>query len=226
MKDRLPILTLAVASILSIMSPAGGTKTPYEGPPWNTSQIGIAAEDRGSYHYSIALCADPTMGFPWNTAGIARHARIADAINVWNGINGELRYYLSSTACGILEANGTNTIRVRMGPLDGALGHTVPGTAGFCFEPWGNLCYHNEQMTFDSSLPAGTTWNTTIQPADKGQYDFESAVIHELGHSTWCNRHSTDPADVMYRQLTPGTTRWILSANDQLCYQHYYGTTH
>ncbi len=73
-----------------------------------------------------------------------------------------------------------------MGPLDGALGHTVPGFAGFCFEPWGNLCYRNEQMTFDSSLPAGTTWNTTIQPAGEGQYDFESAVIHELGHSTWC----------------------------------------
>lgn len=226
MKDRLPVLTLAVASILSIMAPAGGSTTPYEGPPWNTSQIGISAEEFGGYRYSIALCTDPTMGFPWDTAGIPRHARIADAIEVWNGINGELRYYLSPTACSALEANGTNTIRVKMGPLDGALGHTVPGIAGFCFEPWGNLCYNNEQMTFDSSLPAGTSWNTTTNPAGEQEYDFESAVIHELGHSTWCTRHSTDLADVMYRRLPPGTTKRLLSANDQLCYKHYYGSTH
>ena len=65
------------------------------------------------------------------------------------------------------------------------------------------------------NLASGWNWYTGSDPTQigPGQYDFETIVMHELGHAFGLGE-SADPASVMYYQLAPGVVRNGLTAGD------------
>src|SRR5437870_2482087 len=60
-------------------------------------------------------------------------------------------------------------------------------------------------------------WYLGSDPAaiGSGQYDFQTAVTHELGHALGL-AHSPDPASVMYFSLSPATVKRDLSPSDMV----------
>jgi hypothetical protein len=80
------------------------------------------------------------------------------------------------------------------GAADGVLGCTVAG-----------------QIT----LLTGWNWYTGSDPSviGAGQYDFETIVMHELGHAIGLG-HSGDTNSVMYAYLAPGQTRRVVTTAD------------
>jgi hypothetical protein len=80
------------------------------------------------------------------------------------------------------------------GAADGVLGCTVAG-----------------QIT----LLTGWNWYTGADPSaiGAGQYDFETIVMHELGHAIGLG-HSGDTNSVMYAYLAPGQTHRVVTTAD------------
>jgi hypothetical protein len=65
------------------------------------------------------------------------------------------------------------------------------------------------------TLLTGWNWFTGADPTTIGsdQYDFETIVMHELGHAIGLG-HSGDTNSVMYAYLAPGQTRRVVTAAD------------
>jgi hypothetical protein len=65
------------------------------------------------------------------------------------------------------------------------------------------------------TLIQGWSWYAGSDPSQVGaeQYDFQTVVTHELGHSLGLG-HRADPASVMYATLAPGTARRALATAD------------
>jgi hypothetical protein len=65
------------------------------------------------------------------------------------------------------------------------------------------------------TLIAGWDWYAGSDPSQIGatQFDFQTAVTHELGHSLGLG-HNADPASVMYPELVPGQIKRTLTAGD------------
>jgi hypothetical protein len=71
------------------------------------------------------------------------------------------------------------------------------------------------EMPGQITLVFGWNWYTGSDAAavGSGQYDLETAVVHELGHSLGLG-HSSDPNSVMYATLTTGVSRRALTTAD------------
>jgi hypothetical protein len=65
------------------------------------------------------------------------------------------------------------------------------------------------------TLLTGWNWFMGADPTTiaAGQYDFETIVMHELGHAIGLG-HSGDTGSVMYAYLAPGQTRRVVTAAD------------
>lgn len=65
------------------------------------------------------------------------------------------------------------------------------------------------------SILSGWDWYTGADPSQIGQqqFDFQTVVMHELGHAIGLN-HSSDSSSVMYDSLTPGLAGRTLSSLD------------
>jgi hypothetical protein len=65
------------------------------------------------------------------------------------------------------------------------------------------------------TLVSGWNWftGTSATAVGAGQYDFETIVMHELGHALGLG-HSADSASVMFASLAAGTARRTLSVAD------------
>src|SRR5262249_54685579 len=84
-----------------------------------------------------------------------------------------------------------------------ALGGTAQGVLG---------CTTNaDQVT----MIQGWNWYAGADPTQvgSGQYDFETAVVHELGHVLGLG-HSSDSTPVMYASLATGTANRVLTTAD------------
>jgi hypothetical protein len=65
------------------------------------------------------------------------------------------------------------------------------------------------------TMLTGWSWFTGADPTTigAGQYDFETIVMHELGHAVGLG-HSGDTGSVMYAYLSPGQTRRVVTTAD------------
>jgi hypothetical protein len=65
------------------------------------------------------------------------------------------------------------------------------------------------------SIVTGWNWYTGVSPTQVGasQYDFETAVIHELGHALGLE-HSHNPASAMFATLAPGVAHRMITVGD------------
>lgn len=226
MGRRLLALLIAVSTLLTMAAPVSADAG---GPSWSTIHRGYLTRVGGAYKHYIPVCLETSVYGPtWNVSLHPNHARMVNAIDTWNAIGGELFYYPYSVTCQSLRDGGGPFLSIRklsQSPLG-----TTTGTGTFCVEKWSNSCSKEVVITYDST-PAYPWWTGYSAPPD-GTYDFWSLMLHELGHSMRCggdNQHSPNSADVMYATLGHhgvDDRKIILTANDKLCYTHYYGTTH
>jgi hypothetical protein len=84
------------------------------------------------------------------------------------------------------------------GFADGVLGCETPGTD-----------------STEITLIQGWNWYAGADPTaiQAGQFDFETVVMHELGHALGLG-HSADPTSVMYATLAPGMANRNLTVAD------------
>jgi hypothetical protein len=115
-------------------------------------------------------------------------ARIQDAINAWDAILSPYNVTITEVSDPIL-AN----LVIDIGTTS-ACGGVASGVLG---------CYNapNSEIT----MIQGWNWYTGADPTQigAGQYDFETTVLHELGHALSLG-HSTNPSSPMYQTLATG----------------------
>ncbi|KAB2809984.1 T9SS type A sorting domain-containing protein [Phaeocystidibacter luteus] len=68
-------------------------------------------------------------------------------------------------------------------------------------------------VELDMTVDDGTTFHFGSGAPIPGQFDFESVVVHELGHGHQLN-HVIDSSDIMYYGLAPQVVRRALGTND------------
>ena len=92
----------------------------------------------------------------------------------------------------------------------GILGRTTSYYRG-CFKPNGQLAFtlHEIDMQFDDAA----TWQFGPAPAAGPQFDFESVVVHELGHAHQL-AHVILPGAVMHYAVARAQTNRLISPND------------
>jgi hypothetical protein len=125
-------------------------------------------------------------------------ARIQDAINAWDAVLSPYSVTINEisdpTLANIVIDAGTTS----------ACGGAANGVLGCYNEP-------NAEIT----MIQGWNWYAGSDPSQigPGQYDFETTVLHELGHALGLGG-STDPGSPMFETLAPGTTHRIVSTQD------------
>jgi uncharacterized repeat protein (TIGR01451 family) len=99
------------------------------------------------------------------------------------------------------------------GGADAAIHITLADTTDLGGVPEGILGL--EESGGAITIVSGWNWYTGADPALIGadQYDFQTTVTHELGHSLGLG-HSTDPNSPMYWSLPTGVTRRSLTTSD------------
>jgi hypothetical protein len=125
-------------------------------------------------------------------------ARIQDAVNAWNAIlapyNVTITEVSDPTLANIVIDTSTTS----------ACGGAASGVLGCYNEPNGEI-----------TLVQGWNWYAGADPAQIGtsQYDFETTVLHELGHALGLGG-STNPSSPMYETLASGAAFRTVTTQD------------
>jgi Secretion system C-terminal sorting domain/IPT/TIG domain len=96
------------------------------------------------------------------------------------------------------------------------IGNELPaGTLARCYYYWygcggGNFWFVSE---LDMAVDDGTAWEFGPAAPTGALYDFESVMLHELGHGHQLS-HVIDPLDVMHYSTVNGVSKRILNTNN------------
>jgi hypothetical protein len=227
---RVATLFLAVALLL-LASPGAARAAITNTDPW-IYQI------EGGWNHFVRVC---DVGYPSN--GDVEQ-RIIDAFVEWEEINGELNFGwndISDSACNDYMANDPRPwIKVTNGLLSGdTLGQTnnnwVNGSGRIynCLITIDSNTLADWQHYYTESSGGYGAWYFGSGSPPAGQIDFESVLVHEIGHCLAVDGHLDAPSSaVMYGCLNPtcgnpeGIEKDERTASDTPLYSNMYGTTH
>jgi hypothetical protein len=151
----------------------------------------------GSASAGALLAGDLTLAVDSSAGNFTADelARVDDAVAAINTVVGAY----GVTIVEVSAADSAATV-LQIAPTT-ALGGAAEGVLG-CED--GNI-----------TLVSGWNWYTGASPSvvGAGQYDFETIVMHELGHALGLG-HSADTGSVMFATLAPGEARRSLSVAD------------
>jgi len=145
------------------------------------------------------LLAGDLQLFVDNTAGnltADELARIADAVGI---LNAALQPYSVQVSLVSDQALANEVLNVSPNSAAGSYADGVLGS----------------QSSGVITIVQGWDWYAGSAPSaiGAGQYDFETAVVHEIGHALGLG-HSGDASSVMFAALAAGTARRQMTAND------------
>lgn len=192
MKRKLLVLITTLGILLALPS----TALAHGAVPQNNGIIPWAPPGSGGNH-TIGVCLDSSFygGGTWNL-GDPAHARLYEATQTWHNIYG-VQALVTAGSGGAYACPGpdhrltvytkTNTqYPFRVGDIcqpEGGSPTKMCKTAhnsAICWgEPWGNLCQGNKALyTNDYYL-----WYVGTGTPTAGSWDFETGLLHELGHA-------------------------------------------
>ena len=151
------------------------------------------------YHFNNTFAANTAAGEAFSRA-----------VSTWKCITDIHWTQGSNTGINVASNDGVSVIKWSTGEISYP---TLGQYNGFFFASSGNTewCAEEFDIIF---LPdgQGVTWHfgTTQPPA--GRTDFESTVVHELGHALMLG-HVSDPSAIMYPSSSAGTSNRIPDAN-------------
>jgi PKD repeat protein len=185
------ILTVSYAEMNT--SASSSSPTPYQTDHVNRNNAGgITWQMYTSFNSNTAANQSFTRAF--NTWRCATHI---------NWVIG------STTTVNSIGSDGTNVIRFDSGNELGA------GILGQCTSFWigcsSSVWYVKE---LDMAVDDGANWNFGPAAPTGSQYDFETVMLHELGHGHQLG-HVIDKADVMNYALSNLTSKRALNTNNQ-----------
>lgn len=146
-------------------------------------------------------------GFNSNT--VAKESFIR-ALNTWRCATHINWVIGATTTINTIAGDGTNVIRFDSGSELSA------GVLGTCYTYWsgcssGTVWYVAE---LDMAIDDGATWEYGPTNPTGSEYDFESVMLHELGHGHQLG-HVIKSSDVMNYAVSNATTRRTLNANNR-----------
>jgi len=153
----------------------------------------------------------------YNTAGAV--AAFERALVTWRCATG-VSFSTGGTTTNAKVANdGINTVFFDNNLALPAIGQTITnfqgsGTSGTCDKANTVWWATDIDMRFRANPPTGsTTWNFSTAAPGSNQIDFESVVLHELGHAHGLG-HVISRGQVMHYATIVGASTRTLSAND------------
>lgn len=215
-------VAVAVALLVVTVSPALAYDPTDDA--WGQREHGWVPRERNGYRYEIPVCLGAGMGSTtWNLL-FSRQARLNDAMNEWNSIGGELRFFRGGWSCADYEAAGQPYVKVNVlsnTPTE-ALGYAEMRTT-LCWEHWGFNCHNRAEIWIDASYPL---WWSSNPDVPSGYQDGLTVWLHELGHTIHLS-HVDGPTDnLMYCCGVALGRRVHVGGDPAIGYTHYYGWTH
>ncbi|HZV70711.1 MAG TPA: IPT/TIG domain-containing protein [Saprospiraceae bacterium] len=165
--------------------------------------------DNGSGGYTFQYHTE----FNSNAAARKSYER---ALNSWRCAT-EVNWTIGATSTiDVIAEDGVNIVRFDNGTeLAEGVGAAMYSFYDDCFAPALN-CIHVPEldMVINDAFPGGVTWEYGPDLPSATEIDFETVIVHELGHALQLG-HVINTGQVLHYSVSPGNYLRILQPNDQ-----------